>query len=208
MLNQLNIPQSAGLVVGQYVDSYRLELGENMLSINGDGVVSSDGGDGTITPVSAQNLSVVGDFDFSIVSQEDVGFCFDTVQFSGDVRIQVEPNAEITFVSCNFDKNAKVSFSGGPCVLRFAGCWFGESSTLDCSNVELLEQPEIIECEEETGAGFVLGEVAKEDFSTWKTPLLALAVVGAISGAAAVGKKIKTWKAEERQKHEHEQQVK
>ena len=201
-MRQISLPGNSGLVVGQSSDQYRLELGSNQISINGDGLVSSDAEAGVIPPVSIHHLSMVGDFDVAVMSGENIGFCFEAVQFSGTIRIRVGPGSALTFVSCAFDKDAKIVLLGGPCELTFASCIFGESSTIDCSQIELVERPEILDCYEEADAGFILGEIETPE-TNWKGPLIALAVAGAVSGVVAAGKKMaKTRKQNQRVEHE------
>lgn len=201
MLTHLSLPERSGLVVGENVDVYRFEFGESVFEITGDAIISSEG-DGTITPTSAHHLAIIGTPILSIGSAEDISFCFDTVQFSGTVTIEAREGSSITFVSCAFDDDTTIVINGGPCDLRFIGTSFGKNSTIDCRGAELLSKPEIVDCFEEEGAGFMLGQV--NDEISWAGPLLAIAALGTVFGAAAIASaKSKVVKV-----HEHQQSTK
>src|SRR3990167_4396902 len=152
-----------GLEFESISDPRRFIEGDQMLTVNGQGTLISDGDDGWLRPASASQIEMTGSFQLKIDCADDQVFEFRAVQFSGEAEIEIQGGGTVIFTNCGFDENTMIKIIGGPAALNFSACFFAQGATVDCSGFQFSSPLDVVDCDEEEDAGFIMPEIVSSD---------------------------------------------
>ena len=188
------IPPNVSLVLNHHIPEYVFVGKENMLKVNGAGLISGHGDAGVIGASEVKHVIFNGDFEASAEPVDNQGetLTFTGVSFVGTLDLTTNGVKQVNFVNCCFCEDSKITLDGSAGSVSVFGCFMEPGSTLDMGELTLNSPAMFFDTDGDETAGVVMPKTEQVEKSSWKLPLLALAAVGAASAfSKAKQKKIK-----------------
>ena len=196
--SSISLPNRMSLVVNNYIPPYTFSEGSNMLRINGSGLISGYGPNGSVGASEVTQVLFDGEFELDIDIKENLSktLKFTGVTFNGEIDVRLFSLKTVHFVNCHFSDNAILRISGVAESISFLGCSLSDGSTIDLRELCLDTKMCIADCmsigstvEGDNCGGFLVPENSEADEVGWKLPAIAIAAAGLLSVIGAAKKK-------------------